>query len=328
MDPKQEPGPQDEAKTGSDRKQDRDKTSKALGQAFLNHQIKQLETGANRNNKQNRRGSNRTFVSPNPRNQVQKHANSNDPEHSRQREATDTRIVVDASVLIHALDQIKKWSAVASSVQLIIPLEGNVQVVYSPSLTHYLHPALNSLDLLKKGNSTIATRARAASRLLEELVGSNSRVHVQEDASVVDWDDDASSKGIPEAASWVRNTLGCVLWEQKHHTDGVKLAVMDKLTATETSNGWDIRSTGAAIRESAERLDIPIICIPERSRPETHQENGWYNGRSQLDTQYPGRRGKSNRSGSYGGRLVEKPPAPVITSNGVRLLARGEMLAP
>lgn len=191
--------------------------------------------------------------------------------------------------------------------------------------------ALNTLDLLKKGNSTIANRARAASRLLEELVGSNNRVHVQEDAAVVDWNiqKPPAVKDVPETALWVRNTLGCVLWEQKQHTTGVKLAVMDKITITEASTNWDLRSSGVAIREYAEHLLVPLIRIPERSRPEAHQENAWYNGRPPVEAHHPStRRNKPNRSGSFGGRLVEKPPAPVIPPSGVRLLTRGEMLAP
>lgn len=51
-----------------------------------------------------------------------------------------------------------------------------------------LDVALNTLDLLKKGTSPLAQRARAASRMLEQQVGANPRIKVQRDEAYVLWD--------------------------------------------------------------------------------------------------------------------------------------------
>lgn len=80
-------------------------------------------------------------------------------------------IVVDASVLVHALYQVKRWCKEGRDEILIVPLE-----------------ALNTLDLLKKGTSSLAQRARAASRILEAQVGTNPRIRVQQDDAFVYWD--------------------------------------------------------------------------------------------------------------------------------------------
>ena len=42
--------------------------------------------------------------------------------------------------------------------------------------------------MLKKGNSPLAQRARAASRILEQQVGTNDRIKVQRDDAFVPWD--------------------------------------------------------------------------------------------------------------------------------------------
>lgn len=114
-------------------------------------------------------------------------------------------IVVDASVLVHALYQLKKWSRDGRKEIIIVPLE-----------------ALNTLDLLKKGTSSLAQRARAASRVLEAQVGTNPRVRVQNDEAFVLWDkismkdplsDDETDAKVMHSPEWVRRTICCACWE-------------------------------------------------------------------------------------------------------------------
>lgn len=105
--------------------------------------------------------------------------------------------------------------------------------------------ALNTLDLLKKGTSALAQRARAASRILEAQVGTNPRIRVQQDDAFVPWDaipfsalnvTPATSTTAPTSTSesttlpttspataladapdaspeWVRRTVCCARWE-------------------------------------------------------------------------------------------------------------------
>lgn len=80
--------------------------------------------------------------------------------------------------------------------------------------------ALNTLDLLKKGTSPLAQRARAASRILEAQVGTNPRIRVQSDDAFVLWDNitfidapvPATEGGSPE---WLRRTICCAKWEME-----------------------------------------------------------------------------------------------------------------
>lgn len=88
--------------------------------------------------------------------------------------------------------------------------------------------ALNTLDLLKKGTTPIAQRARAASRILEQQVGTNPRIKVQRDDAFVLWDeipfqsegngeDEAIELTSPQATpEWLRRTICCARWEHEH----------------------------------------------------------------------------------------------------------------
>lgn len=139
-------------------------------------------------------------------------------------------VVIDASVLIHALYQVKRWCQQGRQEVVIVPLE-----------------ALNTLDLLKKGTSSLAQRARAASRILEAQVGTNSRIRVQRDDAFVFWDKigfnnattnattttttantTTTTNGAPPnqtlpSPEWVRRTICCAKWEatNAHITLGI-----------------------------------------------------------------------------------------------------------
>ncbi|KAI0292954.1 hypothetical protein B0F90DRAFT_1955460, partial [Multifurca ochricompacta] len=92
--------------------------------------------------------------------------------------------------------------------------------------------ALNTLDLLSKGSTPLAQRARTASRVLESQVGTNPRVRVQQDSAFVLWDkiafhseDDSDDSAHPTnspplskstlsspSPEWVRRTICCAQW--------------------------------------------------------------------------------------------------------------------
>lgn len=96
--------------------------------------------------------------------------------------------------------------------------------------------ALNTLDLLKKGTSAVAQKARAASRILEAQVGTNPRIRVQRDDAFLLWDsieftepNDSAAKRPSSPApapcpEWVRRIICCARWEVDH--------VAEELTTT------------------------------------------------------------------------------------------------
>lgn len=128
--------------------------SRALGAAFLNHQVEQLEKSVNsrtpgttnrrdrrvpRNNQAGGRSSfekNRNppgalaprRVSGSPPKQRIDDMSPEDSSDKKQKRFNETKdadvIVLDASVLIHALGQLKKWSRDDRKEIIIVPLEG------------------------------------------------------------------------------------------------------------------------------------------------------------------------------------------------------------
>ncbi|TFY81288.1 hypothetical protein EWM64_g2720, partial [Hericium alpestre] len=209
--------------------------SRALGAAFLTHQVEQLEktvsAGPGSRNWRERKAFPNSNV-PNGRpnggkrspaqfgakypkrrdvvegapvegKEIQIKKRDEEQRELRKEQRKDADIVVlDASVLVHALSQVKKWCRDGREEILIVPLE-----------------ALNTLDLLKKGTSNLAQRARAASRILEAQVGTNKRIRVQRDSAFVLWDsidfqasgpeDPSTHLGSPE---WLRRTICCAQW--------------------------------------------------------------------------------------------------------------------
>ncbi|KAF8532164.1 hypothetical protein JB92DRAFT_3080771 [Gautieria morchelliformis] len=215
--------------------------SRALGAAFLSHQVEQLEKTVGResrstasNNWRERsgqlvggRGGKRGGAAHAQGHQggrkkerkdgreVAKPREQSEPSGSTELEKDADTIVVDASVLVHALGQVKKWCKDGRQEVILIPLE-----------------ALNTLDLLKKGSSPLAQRARAASRILESQVGTNPRIRVQRDDAFVLWDEipfrsplpgesltdpesnsDISFVGLAPPPEWLRRTICCGRWE-------------------------------------------------------------------------------------------------------------------
>ncbi|KAJ7510876.1 hypothetical protein B0H11DRAFT_1956410 [Mycena galericulata] len=228
---------------------DKKAMSRALGAAFLSHQVEQLEKSAASGNWRSRTpnsahaqsspkrgGNNANYVAksaqgprkktpgvltvPRDREIVTPAANVGRlSTEDRDKEKDADTIVVDASVLVHALHQVKKWCRDGRTEVVIVPLE-----------------ALNTLDLLKKGTSALAQRARAASRILEAQVGTNPRIRVQQDDAFVPWDaipfadngaelSPPSDSNVPSSTTtsttdapdaspeWLRRTVCCARWE-------------------------------------------------------------------------------------------------------------------
>jgi len=202
--------------------------SRALGAAFLNHQVEQLEKSVTRSSPRSIGNKNRISAHHRPTDLPRSLANPSkpasttphgikvlkkngpgsdlpysvaEPPHKRgtRIEKDADTIVVDASVLVHGLMHLKKWCQDGRDDVVVVPLE-----------------ALNALDLLKKGTTPLAQRARTASRLLEAQVGTNSRIRVQRDEAFVAWDDikfAESVSGVNVTPEWVRRTICCAKWE-------------------------------------------------------------------------------------------------------------------
>ncbi|KAI9456042.1 hypothetical protein BJY52DRAFT_608552 [Lactarius psammicola] len=266
-------------------------------------------------------------------------------------------VVVDASVLVNALGQLKRWCRDGQEEIIIVPLE-----------------ALNTLDLLKKGSTPLAQRARTASRMLESQVGTNPRVRVQQDAAFVLWDQIAFSDDEPSSPSsspttapaspspeWVRRTICCARWEAEHADSArprVVLATLAQspppqpqqagagispvpLPLSAPQNRHEPRASGTLVAYWARRARVTVLEVPPgggggagTGAPDSvggravSPEGRW------SANHHHGHRG-GRGGGGGGGGMVERPPAvkammDVIAqpSRVVRVLARGEKLDP
>jgi len=138
--------------------------------------------------------------------------------------------------------------------------------------------ALNTLDLLKKGNNSLAQRARAASRILEAQVGTNPRITVQRDEAYVLWDkikfdastDDkyaaAASCGSPE---WVRRVISCAQWE----VDNAKPEAPKVVLAVCTSASTSPQTSTLRLPEdaSAPMTPVPLPAPSHHSHTNKHE---------------------------------------------------------
>ncbi|KAJ7649646.1 hypothetical protein FB45DRAFT_818788 [Roridomyces roridus] len=316
--------------------------SRALGAAFLGHQVEQLERSAGSGNWRSR--------TPNP--QQASRAN-----HGRGKAGTTKTVataepallnkdadvvVVDASVLVHAIHQVKKWCRDGCTEIVIVPLE-----------------ALNTLDLLKKGTSAVAQRARAASRILEAQVGSNPRIRVQRDDAFAPWDtitfsslEPSPAAATPEATDgptpvaaaplpvesapeWVRRTVCCARWQvenvdstaasadsgsDKPQPRTVCLAIAASTPAPASAadgpvNKHEPRATGTLVSHWAARAGVkvlPVACTEGNRGDSTPAQ-----GASPIGIQSPRRPragtapkpggGGASFMGEQGRNLVEGP---------------------
>ncbi|KAI0791255.1 hypothetical protein C8Q75DRAFT_716042 [Abortiporus biennis] len=350
--------------------------SKALGAAFLNHQVEQLEKSVSatgpRGNWRERRStpSGKYDSSDRGSNYGAKHRShpsgitiakkstqeivAKDGGHKVEKDADI--VVVDASVLIYGIGQLKRWCREGRQEVVIVPLE-----------------VLNTLDLLKKGTSNLAQRARTASRILEAQVGSNPRIRVQRDEAYIIWDniplkDIPAGSAVNASPEWVRCTISCARWELEHAKEEVSkpdpkvvLAVLptplDSLLdsapgTTQVSaspvplpapqiNRHEARASGTLVALWAPKAGIEVLELrsaeygrrsPDDDRKKTqhpHPSNG--GGRGRRNSHLRNDRGTTPPSGG----LVERPPAVMAMmemvsqpSRVVRVLARGEKLDP
>ncbi|KAF7293149.1 PINc domain-containing protein [Mycena chlorophos] len=350
---------------------DKKAMSRALGAAFLNHQVEQLEkqSAASQNwrsssPKQQRGGQQMAFPAskggsprkknaagvltmPNPKttNMAPAVARLSLEDEAAAKEKDADVVVVDSSVLVHALHQVKRWCREGREEIVIVPLE-----------------ALNTLDLLKKGTSPIAQRARAASRILEAQVGSNPRIRVQQDAAFVPWDAitfPATTDNTPEpeaesAQEWVRRTICCARWEIDEAVKDaktVRLAILAPdanapiiATADAAVSKHESRAAGALVSRWAAKAGVDILpvspSVPNvngNNNQATANNNG-VTGRPRSGTntkRRPNSGGVANGNKNGGGGLVERPAAALAlegivgTGGGpgvIRVLARGERL--
>ncbi|KAF9650453.1 hypothetical protein BDM02DRAFT_3154903 [Thelephora ganbajun] len=367
--------------------------SRALGAAFLSHQVEQLEKSANNRipGTANRRDRRVPHSDQGGRNSSEKHHNSPaaltsrrvsgsppkqriddrplrdspDRKQKRGQEIKDADVIVlDASVLIHALGQLKKWSRDNREEIIIVPLE-----------------VLNTLDLLKKGTSPLSQRARAASRVLEAQVGTNPRIRVQQDDAFVSWEAISFSTNAPNplmgSPEWLRRTICCACWEAGRpavqatspDTGGESRNANSKLVfaviaqnpepvtlapknpplvespvplPTPHVNRFEPRTTGTLAAYWATRAGLNVLEV-QPAREDIHNNRKYEDpdGTSRNRKTTPHQTNGKNKSGGAlpilrsGKGLVERPPAVKAMmdmvsqpSRVVRVLARGEKLEP
>ncbi|KAI0357192.1 hypothetical protein OH77DRAFT_1399864 [Trametes cingulata] len=321
--------------------------SRALGAAFLNHQVEQLEksvhTGGNwrgRRSPEAWRGveSKRSFSGPGAK--IARRRNDDGGEEKTKTEAQKTEregrrsedgkgqkdadiVVVDASVLVHGLYHLKKWCREGREEVVIVPLE-----------------ALNTLDLLKKGTTVLAQRARAASRILEAQVGTNPRIRVQQDDAYVPWDsipfdpEMSPSLALNTSPEWVRRTICCARWEVDHAAEELKdekkpkprvvLAVLsppaDVLTETANPapvsaspvplpapqpNRYESRLSGALVARWASKAGIEVLEVssaPPQSNAGNAPSDAPAKGRRSAEGRRSGEEERTKRGQGQPGR--------------------------
>ena len=205
--------------------------------------------------------------------------------------------------------------------------------------------ALNTLDLLKKGGSTIAIHARAASRFLEAQVGTNPRIRVQGDEQFIPWDDlycpvprvnsgqaaavvpeDAKLLPQEQAPEWMRQIVCCAGWEtltasaphpqdamgQNKKPNRVALAIIKpnlSPAALETQDASMAkhlpRTTGDLLRFWAPKLGLNVLQI-DQGASERQESRGDKHRRSSI-SEHGGHHKRGGRSSADESRgLVEK----------------------
>ncbi|KAJ3738445.1 hypothetical protein DFH05DRAFT_1553189 [Lentinula detonsa] len=360
--------------------------SRALGAAFLNHQVEQLEKSiGNAHGPSSRNWRERTskYDSGNNSNSnhpttkrvpkavnkkrdgeyqlLSKDRDSPKPDQGSKRRSHESKekdadiVILDASVLVHALNYLKKWCKQGREEVVIVPLEGpSWQQPTNPVQRDEAFVPWNSIDFQLDPDS------------------SDTKVATQTTPS-------------PE---WVRRTICCARWEVEHASSAstagpkpkVVLAVCTaamgsplnsimklpdadaNMTALLTpvplpapahhahSNKHEPRTMGSHVSHWAVKAGITIMDVkpappPSQSTPKSNGSIG-YSGhpRSSSEEDRPkriisnkgGRRPPTTESDKLKGGLVERSPAVLAMmemvqrpdSKAVRVLARGEKLDP
>ncbi|KIY71325.1 hypothetical protein CYLTODRAFT_419012 [Cylindrobasidium torrendii FP15055 ss-10] len=307
--------------------------SKALGAAFLNHQVEQLEKSVVTRQPQRRREAPKTPERQNDRKSPTVRSSLNpSPRQNRVMTKKDADIVVvDASVLVHALEQMRKWCCNGREEIVIVPLE-----------------VLNTLDLLKHGSTALAQRAREASRLLEAQVGANPRIRVQHDGSYVPWDHitfACPGDDIEASPEWLRRTICSARWEHEHGAETLKtgnpLEVVIATCSTSAPPSLSAeRASGTLVASWAKRASIKVCEIKAGQLEHARRVSGEHmqskrhsiiEDKPEPKKRDPRPRNKYNATHGHSRQersLVERPLPAVEPTKVIRVLARGEMLPP
>ena len=124
--------------------------------------------------------------------------------------------------------------------------------------------ALNTLDLLKKGSSSLAQKARSASRILEAQVGTNPRIRVQRDDAFVPWDkiafEDATDSNPNFCPEWVRRIICCALWETEHPEEELKAS--DKRSS-------ETNATSKNVEPKPHKVVLAVLSSPPNLSPQS-----------------------------------------------------------
>lgn len=120
---------------------------------------------------------------------------------------------------------------------------------------------MNTLDLLKKGTSGLAQKARTASRILEAQVGTNPRIRVQRDDAFVLWDQikfDPSAATPHSCPEWVRRIICCAQWEIEHSDEELKPGNPATTTTSDVDN--KLPNIVLAVLSSSPQSGPIVLC--------------------------------------------------------------------
>lgn len=149
-----------------------------------------------------------------------------------------------------------------------------------------LPPALNTLDLLKKGSTPLAQRARTASRVLESQVGTNPRVRVQQDDAFILWDkitfdedpiitNGTNAMSTPPATSpspeWVRRTICCAQWETEHADEARPRVVLATLASQQPPSAPAAPAGDAPQQQQSELAPTSPVPLPAPHLAQQHR---------------------------------------------------------
>ncbi|KAG1748121.1 hypothetical protein EDB19DRAFT_1684367 [Suillus lakei] len=302
--------------------------SRALGAAFLSHQVEQLEKSVTRGpasgNWRDRRQPQADLGNTNRRGVINHAPKQRPPPGNRSAKKSAAEAIPERE---H--NEVKVQKPRKSSEEARGDKDADIVVVDASVKKWCRDGPLNTLDLLKKGTSPLAQRARSASRILEAQVGTNSRIRVQRDDAFA-MSQPLHLSGSPE---WVRRMICCARWEVDHVAE-TRASASDKLKVVlavgRTEAMPEVSSPvplPAPSPHTHNLLEVESSAAPLVPPSSNHPRN--------LDDDDRGKRqaGRGRRNShtalglpiARGTGLVERPAAP---SKVVRVLARGEKLEP
>lgn len=192
--------------------------------------------------------------------------------------------------------------------------------------------ALNTLDLLKKGSSPSAKKAREASRLLEKEVGENPQLRVQGDRDYLTWDAIAFAPEVEKGASahdpeWMRRALCCAAWEAQATGESRGKAVVAICSPSDGSEvvgslRHDYRASGSLMAHWSRKAGIDVLEIPadtERLTVPRVKDGGRSSSETERERAPVPRRGGRGRGGEFPSRGAHtsgfKPVKPRFTES-------------